>query len=379
MNKFLKIYLGVALVILLSGIIVAGYIFISRPSVSSLIVSQVVSQNVGASNSEEILANIPEPVTPEPPERLPRETALVFGGDVMLSRVVGQKMVKYKDYNWPFAKVADIFSSADIASVNLESPFKKSGNHVVLTGSFAFDADPRAMGGLQTAGIDLVTLANNHFGNQGQVGMIDTFSLLDDNHIEYIGAGTTTASAHQGKIIEVHGVKFGFLGYAYPDDLYNATGKLAGIANMDILTAKRDVTELKKQVDVVIVQMHAGVEYVTTPNKQQKDFAHAVVDAGADIVIGHHPHWVQVTEIYQGKPILYSLGNLVFDQMWSRETQQGAVAKVIFNNQKLQSIKIIPIHINDYGQPSIVGDAKEQKEILKRMGLAVDMIYLAPR
>ena len=311
--------------------------------------------------------------------RLPQEptvTTLVFGGDVMLSRVVGQKMVKYQDYSWPFKNVASIFKDADIAVVNLESPFTYGGDHLVLTGSFAFNADPKAISGLKGAGIDLITLANNHFGDKGQKGMLDTFDLLAKNKIEYVGAGKNFTEARQGKIIEANGFKFGFLGYGYPDTIDVATDGAAGIANMNIEQAKKNVSEFKKKVDILIIEMHAGTEYVASPNKQQKDFARAVIDVGADLVIGHHPHWVQIIEIYQGKPILYSLGNLVFDQMWSRETQQGALAKIYFQDKNLEKIEIIPIHIYDYGQPQIVSDKSEIQEILKRMNLKSEIINL---
>ncbi|MEK7167577.1 MAG: CapA family protein, partial [Patescibacteria group bacterium] len=242
-------------------------------------------------------------------EKEVKETVLLFGGDAMLSRVVGQRMEKY-GFNWPWEKIKDQLLKADISVINLESPFLLNSNYLVPTGSFSFKADPKAVSGLEDAGIDLVSLANNHFGNQGQKGMLDTFKVLGD--IKYVGAGKDIDSAHQGEIMEVNGIKFGFLGYGYPEILYVA-GKNAGIADMDLEKMRQDVVRMKKEADVVIVLMHAGIEYVNTPNKQQKDFAHLAIDSGADLVIGHHPHWVQLFEKYKGKPIFYSLGNLVFD------------------------------------------------------------------
>ena len=364
-NKKIYFWLALALIIIL-GIFWAVKV-INAPAATQKIAEKILGENELAPTSTNKLS--PAPV-------VPKKTTLVFGGDVMLSRVVGQKMVKYQDFFWPFKNVASIFKDADIAAVNLESPFTYGGDHTVLTGSFAFNADPKAISGLKDAGIDLITLANNHFGDKGQNGMLDTFDLLAKNQIEYVGAGKNFTEARQGKIIEANGFKFGFLGYGYLADLYVATGSVAGIANMNIEQAKKDVSEFKKKVDILIVEMHAGTEFIASPNKQQKDFAHAVIDAGADLVIGHHPHWVQTTEIYQGKPILYSLGNLVFDQMWSRETQQGAIAKAYFKDKNLEKIEIIPIHIYDYGQPQIVKDKIEIEEILKRMNLKSEIINI---
>lgn len=325
----------------------------------------ILSESEGAVDSSGV-ATLPEEGT----------TTLVFGGDVMLSRVVGQKMEKYRDFSWPFKKIAGKFSRADIAIVNLESPFTYSKNHLVNTGSFSFNADPKAVDGLRFAGIDLVALANNHFGNQGKKGMSDTFSVLQESGVAFVGGGKNIEEAHQPAIIEKNGIVFSFLNYGYPEDLYVAGTSTPGIAAMDIERMKTDVAASKKISDVTIVIMHAGIEYVSSPNRQQTEFARQAIDSGADLVVGHHPHWVQTTEIYQGKPILYSLGNLVFDQMWSTETRQGALAEVSFRSKEIRSIKIIPLRIDDYGQATAELEDSEKNQILRRMGLANQEIKL---
>lgn len=311
------------------------------------------------------LTEIVEPVVVES-----KETVMAFGGDAMLSRVVGQKMVSKKDYTWPFEKIGNEFKNVDFAVANLESPFTLgAGSHLVQTGSFSFNADPKTMAGLEEAGIDLVSLANNHFGNQGQKGMLDTFKVLTDNGVAYVGAGKNSKEAHAPYIKEINGVKFGFLSYAYPEDLYIAKQDKAGMASMNLEAAKIDVVNLKKQVDVVIVLVHAGTEYTAKANPTQVAFDHGVIDAGADLVIGHHPHWVQNIEKYKGKYIIYSLGNLIFDQMWSQETREGAIARVYFKEKKIEKIEILPIVINDYGQPDLAVGSQRAK-ILRRMGLS---------
>ncbi len=315
-----------------------------------------------------------DPLLTEEKTTEPKETTLIFGGDVMLSRTVGQKMEKYQDYTWPFKKIASLLSGADIAIINLESPLTYSGKYFVPSGSFSFNADPKSMQGLLLAGIDLAALANNHFGNQGISGMRDTFKILQEKGIAFVGAGNNSTEAHQPALIEKNGITFSFLNYGYPEDLYVASPSTPGIANMDLAEMKKDVELAKQKSDAVIVMMHAGIEYINKPNSQQKEFAREAIDAGADLVIGHHPHWVQVTEIYQGKPIIYSLGNLIFDQMWSTETQQGALAKVTFQDNLISSIEIIPIRIKDYGQPEIISDEKEKKAILSRMELANEFL-----
>ena len=119
--------------------------------------------------------------------------------------------------------------------------------------------------------------------------------------------------------------------------------------------------------------MHAGTEYTRKPNQRQIDFARAAIDAGADIVIGHHPHWIQDIEIYQGKPIFYSLGNFVFDQMWSQETREGLIVKIQISNAKVQKAELMPIIIDNYCCPRLA-DEEEKVKILKKIGIETDIM-----
>lgn len=365
MNRFDGRYLG-PVIILAGMVVIFGFIWLLFGEFVSFGYKVAPS---AAEASKPILRLLTGPGGSDQDIKQTADITINLGGDVMLSRVVGQKMVSTKDFSWPFRQVADLLSQADLTVVNLESPFTKSGNHFVPTGSFYFNADPQAMAGLQFAGIDIVNLANNHFGNQGLIGMKDTFSLLQESQIDFMGAGLNRQLAHQGVIKEIKGVRFGFLAYAYPNDLYLANTTTLGIADMGITDATEDIQRLKQGSDVLIITMHAGTEYQTEPNEQQIKFARAMIDAGADLIVGHHPHWVQQVEIYNDKPIIYSLGNLVFDQMWSVETQQGIIATANFSGSKLQSLNFTPIKIFDYGQPQIITDEAEQKTILQRMGL----------
>ena len=296
-----------------------------------------------------------------------RPVEFIFGGDVMLSRQVNSRMAKYNDYTWPFVKIADFLRSADLTMINLESPFIFANDYNVPTGSFMFKADPRALAGVLLAGIDLVSLANNHTLNQGQIGLKENFEILTGSDIKYIGAGNNEEEARRAEIVEIYGNKFAFLAYAYPDDSSVASETRAGIANMDIAKMQADVKKLKEAGNIVIVNMHAGTEYVTEPNWQQEDFARAAIDAGAEAVIGHHPHWPQVYEFYQDKPIIYSLGNLVFDQMWSLETRQGLLAKFIWRDG-WEKMELVPVKSYDYGQTEIISDEIERLSIFKKIG-----------
>ena len=298
------------------------------------------------------------------------EISLIFTGDIMLSRTVNARMEKYEDYTWPFLKVSDFLNQADLVIGNLESPFlKNSKSYQVLTGSFSFKANPLSVVGLKLANFSLLSLANNHTINQGKQGIIDTIDILQENDIHHIGAGLNEEEARKPVIIKLDGYNFAFLAYAYPDDNSIATENRAGIPNMDIEKMKEDIELLKKpenDIDFIIILMHAGIEYVTEPNWQQKEFARAAIDAGADMIIGHHPHWPQIFEFYQDKPIIYSLGNFVFDQMWSEETRQGILLKMTWQNG-LKELELIPTKIYDYGQVEIMASSTERSLILKKI------------
>ncbi|MBT5338643.1 CapA family protein [Candidatus Falkowbacteria bacterium] len=292
--------------------------------------------------------------------------SLLAVGDVMLSRMVGQKMVKYDDYHYPFLKVQSLLSSADITFGNLESPI--IAGSPVLTGSFVFRADPETAESLDWAGFDVMTLANNHSLNKDEAGLQSTFDHLKKYSIDYFGAAENlTELDNQLVIKEVNKYKVGFLGYAYGPDYYEADNG-PGIALMQESRLVKDVQNAKEKVDFLVVSMHDGVEYEHESNVHQQKFAHLAIDQGADLVIGHHPHVVQELEIYKDKYIFYSLGNFVFDQMWSEETRQGLAVKLRINMDGVQEVEYFPVVIEDFAQPRLA-DEKEQENIMKYLQL----------
>lgn len=284
----------------------------------------------------------------------PSENVLVFGGDIMLSRSVNGKMEQYQDYTWPLFKISPLFNEADLAIANLESPFLIKSNYQMKTDSFLFKANPLSVAALSLAGLDVLSLANNHILNAGEAGLRDTRKILDEAIISYVGLASSNIIIKERK-----GIKFAFLAFTY------APNSKAIASMLDISQAKTDIKKAKNQAAVVIVLMHAGTEYQRTPNQQQINFAHAAISAGADLVIGHHPHWVQTVENYQGKTIIYSLGNLVFDQMWSKETSVGLVARIYFTDQALTRIEYIPINIKDYGQAEVMPMGADYNKLLE--------------
>jgi len=282
--------------------------------------------------------------------RASRPVSIIFTGDMMLSRGVDYQMKKNKDFNYPFLKIADTVKSADIAFGNLEGPISSRGSN---QGSiYSFRDDPKVAGGLRFAGFDILSLANNHILDWGTEALEDTISILKANNIEPVGAGKNYEEANKPIIKEVNGTKFAFLAYTnlLPAS-FTAAKNAAGISEFNQENIKKAVEGAKKNADIVIVSLHWGEEYAKSPSLWQKNLAHALIDSGADLIIGHHPHVVQGTEKYKTGWIAYSLGNFVFDQNFSEETMKGLMVKAVFRNKKLTDFQQIKIDISKTFQP----------------------------
>lgn len=323
-------------------VIAAGILILQTIQTSKLPLATALSN---ASNS---IPNLIQTV--RKPEKSSEYTILATG-DVIPARSVNAKMVRLNNFNYPFEKTVNFLKSADAVFINLESPLIP--NCPVTDEGMKFCGDPRDAEGLVYGGVTVASIANNHMGNYGLDGINSTVNLLKDNKIAVTGN-------RQPVIITIRDKKFGFLGY-------NSIGvKEPGIAWAEIPEIQSDIQNLKKQVDFVIVAFHWGVEYTSAPNSKQIELAHAAIDAGADLIIGNHPHWVQGTEQYNGKYITYAHGNFIVDQMWSEETREGVIGKYTFNNKGLINTQFIPVIIDDYSQPRFA-TALESGKILSGM------------
>ncbi len=295
-----------------------------------------------------------------------QEVSLVAVGDIMLSRNVAAK-IKANGDDYPFKEVTSLLQDSDITFANLECPI--TAGPVVPTGSMIFHANPGIEKALAASGIKIVSLANNHTMNYGAKGLLDTIDYLDAVGIKHAGAGKDDVAANTPVYFDIKGIKFAFLAYNDADvvpDNYAAAPNHPGNNIMDIPKMETAVKNAKENADIVIVSMHSGTEY-KLPNQHQKDFAHAAIDAGAEFIIGHHPHVLQPIEKYNGKYIMYSLGNFIFDQMFSLETRQSVLTKTYFNKEGLERIEFTPLMIYDYAQPRVVTDEAEKAAILKKL------------
>ena len=277
----------------------------------------------------------------------PARNRLLFCGDVMLCRDVGARIRATKDPAHPFRKIAPLLAAADLTFINLESPFADRGPKG--ESGLIFRAHPESIEGLVLAGVDVAATANNHARDCGDYGVTFTLTWLRQHGIEPAGSGETPEAAHAGAVLERHGVRFGFLGYTYDQSNGNWSHPDERIAVVDAAAMERDVAALRKRADVVIVSIHAGIEYRKKPSPAQVEFAHQAVDAGATLVIGHHPHVTQPMERYGKGAIFYSLGNFVFDQYQRVATQHGEIAEVVFSGTEIEQTSLLPVHITRDG------------------------------
>jgi len=289
------------------------------------------------------------------PENFSKEISLILVGDIMLDRRVKITMIKNGDWKFPFLKIADDFKNADILVGNLEGPISDKGKKV---GSiYSFRNDPKAIEGLIYAGFDVISFANNHAFDYGREAFEDCLTRLSNSEISYVGAGFNEKEAFSLIIKEINGAKIGFLAYTnLGPESWKATESNSGIAwisEKDFEKIRKIIENAKSQVDVLIVSLHSGEEYQKTPTQFQIDFSRMVIDTGADIVIGHHPHVIQPNKKYGNGYIFYSLGNFVFDQSFSKETMEGQILKVLIENNKIKEVIPINIKINEFFQPEI--------------------------
>jgi len=284
-----------------------------------------------------------------------KPTTLLFVGDIMLSRGVANQIKKHQDDNWPFLKISSTTQEADFTFGNLEGPISNRGEK---QGSiYSFRADPEVISGLKFAGFDILSLANNHIFDWGREALEDTVTLLQDSGIETIGAGENYLEANLPAINEINNTKIAFLAYTnlYPKSL-EATENSAGISSFELEKAKNNIQELKtlKLADIIIVSFHWGEEYQIRSNSKQQNIAHSLIDAGADLIVGHHSHTIQELERYNNGWIAYSLGNFVFDQNFSKETAEGLILKVIIKNKEISEVLPEKIKINSAFQPELI-------------------------
>lgn len=285
---------------------------------------------------------------------------LNFGGDIIFSGRAGELLDK-KGYDYSYAALDGLFKKDDLTVVNLETPVT-TGGVGAADKQFVFKGPPKALDALKKAGVDAVNLANNHTLDQGEDGLRDTLSHLTQRGIPYVGAGLNSKEAYSAQYFERKGIKIALLGFTrvIPKSDWMAGKNKPGLASVyDSAEGLKAIAQAKKQADLVVVVVHWGKERIEQYDSKQQSLGHSFIDAGADLVIGGHPHVLQGVEPYKGKWIVYSTGNFIFTRSTVPATWETAVFQAECNIKAECSLQLKPMYA-ELAQPVPMNDVDGQ-------------------
>jgi gamma-polyglutamate biosynthesis protein CapA len=326
MKKTIRVIL---IILVLAGIVSAGFFYFQH---NKKISPQIVVINTENKAAPEVIEK--KAVSNE-------EIKILFLGDMMFDRYIRQVGEK-RGYDFIFQGVDEILKDNDLVVGNLEGPITENKSVSVDSefgskNNYIFTFDPQVASVMKNHGIGLVNLGNNHILNFGEAGLEQTKNYLQQSGVKYF----CDKNIHY-TIYKIQDTTIGFVCYnQFESDAENKT--------LD------DIKTVKKQADFVILYTHWDKEYEMTPLQNTKELAHRFIDAGADAIIGSHPHVVQSKEIYKDISIYYSLGNFIFDQYFDPNSKQGLAVKVIINssNRKL-NFQEYQLQLKNNGQTVLV-------------------------
>jgi poly-gamma-glutamate capsule biosynthesis protein CapA/YwtB (metallophosphatase superfamily) len=298
-------------------------------------------------------------------------------GDISLDRTLGEVLSR-GDLQFPFSAVAEQLQEADISVGNFESALGESG--IPQQKSYTFRAPPKAATSLALGGFDILSLANNHGMDYGEIALIEAISLLEQQGLSTVGAGENNALAYSPQIMEVNGLKTAFFGYAnvpVEGGGFDVASWTAGIDKPGIAWAEpqivaNNITAIRDQVDLIVILLHSGIEYLPTPSETQKSIAHTAIDAGADLVIGHHAHILQGIEYYKDGVIIYGTGNFAFD---INGPPESAIYHIWLDRDGVREIALDPVIVQPGGKPRLA-DNSEAKQIRKQVYQLTDQLNI---
>jgi poly-gamma-glutamate synthesis protein (capsule biosynthesis protein) len=275
---------------------------------------------------------------------------LLFVGDIMMGGRVGE-LLEREGYDYPYRHVGAALREADLAVGNLENPITDRGEPADKT--WTFRMSPLAVPALKESGFDVLSLANNHVLDYGTDGLLDTIRHLDEAGIGRVGGGNDADEAYLPYYTEVQGIRIACLGFSHvvPEVGWKAGKNHPGVADMyDTRRAVETIKAVRENADLVVVMVHWGIERAEEPEPYQVKKGREFIDAGADLVIGSHPHVLQGIESYKGKWIAYSLGNFIFTVSGNADTRQSAMLQADCRKDGDCRLTLIPV-VTGPGQP----------------------------
>jgi len=302
-----------------------------------------------------------------------RPIKIIAAGDLMVGSWV-ENIVRNEGWDYPFRNLQDLLQDADIVIANLEAPFGRGGT--AFEKAYTFQVSPDLVRILKAGQINMVSIANNHIMDYGDEVLQQTLTVLRENGIRYAGAGMNLTQARKPAKIQIKGVNVTLACYSltFPEEFW-ASDTSAGTCFPYHTFFYDDIKKFKKESDLLIVSFHWGAELSRMPKEYQVDLAHRTIDAGADVIIGHHPHVVQGMEIYRGKLIAYSLGNFIFGS-YSENVKESMLLEFRYETGKPIQYKIHPIRVYNKVvefQPELLSDQDRKKFMAELQRLSLEL------
>jgi hypothetical protein len=244
------------------------------------------------------------------------------------------------DFGFPFRKIAPFFTSKDLVVLNLETPLTD-----YVRGNGLFKSAPGYARAMRAAGVSLVNLSNNHIFDVGEAGFKDTLRHLDAARVQYCGVGSDREACRAGTRVDLRGTRLLFLSYTQfcNSRFASLANSCSGLLPLDRQLMIADIRTGRPHADVVIVSVHWGLENQPNVHPAQVEIGHELIDAGADAVIGHHPHVPHGIEVYRGRPILYSLGNFIFAQRCDPTWSDNFLAELVIDQRRVRGVILHPV------------------------------------
>lgn len=302
-------------------------------------------------------------------EEEPQSIRMLFAGDLLITEYFQNSYDKTGVTAVVTEELRQQLCSADLFILNQEFPFGTTGEQAPDK-QYTFRVPPQYVSMEKELGVDLVTLANNHILDFGREPLPETFGALSEAGIAYMGAGMNLAEASACRTFTIQDQTIGFLAASrvIPVASWNAGSKTSGVfTTYDPTRLVEEIAKAKEICDFVVVYVHWGIERNTTPEEYQRNLAYAYIDAGADAVIGSHPHVLQGVEYYQGKPIFYSLGNFIFNS----RTYDTMVVELTLEAGECR-VRILPC-ISSGGQVRLLEDASAFYENMRALSFEVEI------
>lgn len=338
----------------------SGFVMTDTPDAAEATPSPEVSE--GDTSIEPSPAAEDEPAGGDASERI----SLSFVGDMLPGEYIAEIMAQ-NGYDFPYQKSLLYLSEPDLMVGNLELPITTGGTPVEGT-PYVYKGSPDALPAMRDAGFDVLSLANNHALDQGLEGMRDTMKHLTDAGIGFMGVGENDKEAFAPLIQETKGLKVAFVGVSevIPFAEMKADSNVPGIAETyETTRAVASIKSAEEEADIVVVMVHWGEDGKDTPENYQKNMARAYIDAGADLVIGSHPHVLQGFETYKGKWIAYSLGNFVYASYPSGAHAETGVLDAVCGGEGDCELKFNPMLVIQSQPTPLEGDSAEA--LLRRL------------